>query len=239
MSIKTVIRLIGTVLAVIVAVAVSLDRDPRHQMAGLEVGIIVGCALVAFIISPYITLIPYRWIREKIRHAAVSDLIAGAIGLIIGLCIAALAGALISPIRFFEIGQWLPILVAFALAYICTAAAVWRKDDFARLFGSMIAAIGAGRRSAPREEPETEESEEHEELPRLRSRFGKKGNSAPGGFHGINSASGAAHRRPSQPDGTCDHGLGRASNAARSQYGCGVSKRGELHFQCACCRCRA
>ena len=55
--------------------------------------------MVAFIITPYVTLIPYHWIREKIRHAAVSDLIAGAIGLIVGLCIAALASALISPIR--------------------------------------------------------------------------------------------------------------------------------------------
>ncbi len=174
MSIKTGIRLAGTIVAVSIAVLVSLDRDPRHQTLGLETGIIVACAIIAFIITPYITLIPYHWIREKIRYAAVSDLIAGAIGLIVGLCIAALAGALISPIRYFEIGQWLPILVAFALAYTCTAAAVWRKEDFARLFGSMFGVIVAGRRSVAREEPEVEESDEHEDLPRLRGRFGKK-----------------------------------------------------------------
>jgi uncharacterized protein YacL len=177
MSIKTGIRLVGTVVAAIVALFVSFDRDPHHQYISLEIGIIAACAVVAFIITPYVTLIPYHWIREKIRHAAVSDLIAGAIGLIIGLCIAALASALISPIRIFEIGQWLPILVAFGLAYICTAAAVWRKDDFARLFGSMIAAIGAGRRSTVRDESENEpETEEREEVPKLRGRFGKKSN---------------------------------------------------------------
>ena len=174
MSVKTIIRLIGTVAVATIAVLMSVDKDPHHQFAGLEVGIIVACSVVAFIITPYVTLIPYGWIREKIRYAAVSDLIAGAIGLIVGLCIAALAGALISPIKFFEIGQWLPILVAFALAYTCTAAAVWRKDDFARLFGSMIGAIGAGRRSVAHEEGEAEEGEEHEETPKLRGRFGKK-----------------------------------------------------------------
>jgi uncharacterized protein YacL len=177
MSIKTAIRLVGTVVAAVIALFVSFDRDPHHQYISLEIGIIAACAVVAFFITPYITLIPYHWIREKIRHAAVSDLIAGAIGLIVGLCIAALASALISPIRLFEIGQWLPILVAFGLAYICTAAAVWRKEDFARLFGSMIGAIGAGRRSSTRDESENEpETEEREEVPKLRGRFGKKTN---------------------------------------------------------------
>jgi uncharacterized protein YacL len=176
MSIKTYIRLVAAVVVAIVALLVSFDRDPRHDSIGLEVGIIAACAVVAFIISPYVTLIPYRWIREKIRRAAVSDLIAGAIGLIIGLCIAALASALVSPIKLWDIGQWLPIIVALALAYTCTAAAVWRKEDFARLFGSMIGAIGAGRRSAVRDEQEGEESEEREEPPKLRSRFGKKSN---------------------------------------------------------------
>jgi uncharacterized protein YacL len=67
--------------------------------------------------------------------------------------------------------------VAFGLAYICTAAAVWRKDDFARLFGSMVGAIGAGRRSAVRDESEAEpDVEEREETPRLRGRFGKRTN---------------------------------------------------------------
>jgi uncharacterized protein YacL len=176
MSIKTNIRLVAAVVVAIAALLVSFSRDSRHQAIGLEIAIIVACAVVAFIISPYVTLVPYRWIREKIRHAAVSDLIAGAIGLIIGLCIAALASALISPIKLWDIGQWLPILVAVALAYTCIAAAVWRKEDFARLFGSMVSAIGAGRRSAVREEQDNDDGEEREEPPKLRSRFGKKTN---------------------------------------------------------------
>lgn len=176
MSIKTNIRLVAAVVVAVVALLVSFGKDPRHGSIGLEVAIIAACAVVAFIISPYVTLIPYHWIREKIRRAAVSDLIAGAIGLIVGLCIAALASALISPVKIWDIGQWLPILVALALAYTCTAAAVWRKEDFARLFGSMIGAIGAGRRAQVREEQEGEENEEREEPPKLRGRFGKKSN---------------------------------------------------------------
>jgi uncharacterized protein YacL len=176
MSIKTNIRLAAAIVVAIAALVVSFSKDPRHQTIGLEIAIIAACAVVAFIISPYITLIPYHWIREKIRRAAVSDLIAGAIGLIVGLCIAALAGALISPIKLWDIGQWLPILVAFALAYTCTAAAVWRKEDFARLFSSMIGAIGAGRRGAAREEQDNDDGEEREEQPKLRGRFGKKAN---------------------------------------------------------------
>jgi uncharacterized protein YacL len=176
MSVKTGIRLVGSVVAAVVALLVSLDRDPAHKTIGLEIGIIAGCAILAFIIAPYVTLLPYYWVREKIRRASVSDLIAGAIGLIVGLCIAALASALISPIKLWNIGQWLPILVAIGLAYLCTAAAVWKKEDFTRMFGSMFSAISERRRSsaAAREEADGEEADEREEPTKLRSRFGKK-----------------------------------------------------------------
>ncbi len=85
MSIKTISRIVGSVIAIAVVVGILLfDRaviDDRK--ISLEWGIALGIALVivAFLITPYVTVVPYRWMREKIRGAAASDLVAAAIGL--------------------------------------------------------------------------------------------------------------------------------------------------------------
>ena len=97
------------------------------------VGIAIICGLVAAIILPYVTTIPYRWVRDQIRKAEVSDLVAGAIGLVIGLIIAALLAIPLSQLSFFQIGRWLPTLVAALCAYLGITIAVLRKEDFGRL----------------------------------------------------------------------------------------------------------
>ena len=94
MSIKTISRIVGSIIAIAVVVSILLfDRaviDDRK--ISLQWGIAIGVAIVilAFLITPYITVIPSRWISDKISGAAASDLVAAAIGLTIGLIISAL-----------------------------------------------------------------------------------------------------------------------------------------------------
>lgn len=141
------------------------------------VGIAIICGVIAFIILPYVTTIPYRWVRDQIRKAEVSDLVAGAIGLVIGLIIAALLAIPLSQLSFFQLGRWLPTVIAVLCAYLGITIAVLRKEDFGRL--TSAAFLGRSRR-ANREEregdgEEHEEHEEREERTRLRDRIGVRG----------------------------------------------------------------
>jgi len=146
------------------------------------VGIAIICGVIAFIILPYVTTIPYRWVRDQIRKAEVSDLVAGAIGLVIGLIIAALLSIPLSQLSFFQLGRWLPTVVALLCAYLGITIAVVRKEDFGRLTSAAFG--GRAARRANREERESdedheeresdedhEEREEREEKTRLRERL--------------------------------------------------------------------
>ena len=68
MSIKTITRIIGFILAIGIVVGLFfLDRSQFPQgVSGVwwALGIGAGSALVAFIIAPYVTVVPYRWMRE-------------------------------------------------------------------------------------------------------------------------------------------------------------------------------
>ena len=143
------------------------------------VGIAIICGVIAFIILPYVTTIPYRWVRDQIRKAEVSDLVAGAIGLVIGLIIAALLAIPLSQLSFFQLGRWLPTVVALLCAYLGITIAVVRKDDFSRLTSAAFGGRAARRANRDREERESdedhEEREEREEKTRLRERLTGRG----------------------------------------------------------------
>jgi uncharacterized protein YacL len=170
------------VVAAGIALLVGLNIDPNHVHLDIVGGVAIGVGVLAFLLTPFIVLPPYRRIRDMIHHAEVSDLIAGAIGLIVGLCIAALANIFLSQIHFFQLGQWLPIVVALLFAYIGIAVAVLRKDDFGRLFASMF--VGARAQRKARDERENDERDERDEQqpattsPRLRDRFAVRGKAA-------------------------------------------------------------
>ncbi|GLV59375.1 twitching motility protein PilT [Dictyobacter sp. S3.2.2.5] len=95
-------------------------------------------AIAAFIITPYITVIPFQWVSNKIRAASASDLVSAAIGLAIGLILAVL---LAIPLQYlpFGLGQITPFLGAVIFGYIGLTTAVLRKSDIAHLFQSTIA----------------------------------------------------------------------------------------------------
>jgi uncharacterized protein YacL len=185
---RTILRLVGLIVAAGVALLVGMNIDNTHAHWDLVVGAAGLVGLVFFIITPWITIPPYRRIRDLIRHAAVSDLIAGAIGLIVGLLIAALANTFLWQVQVFHLGQWLPIVVAILMAYVGIATAVVRKDDFARLIMSVSSSARASRRAAREEREVTEEGEEHEERERptkLRERFSSRGKGARNGVERI------------------------------------------------------
>ncbi|HET8905328.1 MAG TPA: PIN domain-containing protein [Ktedonobacterales bacterium] len=166
------------VAAIAAVVGFSINNNSKAPWPWeVLVGIAIICGVIAFIILPYVTTIPYRWVRDQIRKAEVSDLVAGSIGLVSGLIIAALLAIPLSQLSFFQLGRWLPTIVAVLCAYLGITIAVLRKEDFTRLTSSAFA--GRAARRANREEREGDgddhdEHEEREEKTRLRERFGAR-----------------------------------------------------------------
>ncbi|GCE20206.1 PIN/TRAM domain-containing protein [Dictyobacter kobayashii] len=143
MSVNTVTRIIGALVAIGAAISISLYRATTLAPLPLPVPWVIAIiatvsAIAAFIITPYITVIPFQWISNKIRAASASDLVAAAIGLAIGLILAVL---LAIPLQYlpFGLGQITPFLGAVIFGYIGLTTAVLRKSDIAHLFQSTVA----------------------------------------------------------------------------------------------------
>src|SRR6058998_2569867 len=155
MSINTIARFAGALLTIsVVTVLFFLDRASLPLNIWWLGGIALGGALLAFVITPYITVVPYRWMRE----AAASDLVAAVIGLIVGLIISFLIAIPLANLP----GLWghiLPFVGTVVCGGLGVALAVQRKTDLAHLFQSAIAT----RRTRERDEEREKDKERSKE----------------------------------------------------------------------------
>jgi uncharacterized protein YacL len=181
MSGRFVIRIIGLVVAAAIAlleginIAGGIQKITYVTSWSMIIGVALVAGLVGLAIAPYVTLVPYRWIREQIRRANVSTVVAGVLGLMVGLIIAALLTLPISQLKFLGLGTWLPTVVAIACGSLGVGLAVQLRHDFVHLIS--VAFAGRAARRAEREEREGEERE-GEEAPVARegrSRLGLRG----------------------------------------------------------------
>ncbi len=157
MSITTISRFAGALLALIIIIGVDFfDRTLPILNIWWIIGIAIGAAIIAFIISPYISVVPYRWMRE----VAASDLIAAVIGLIVGLIISFLIDIPLANLPGIW-GRILPFVGTVVSGGLGFALAVQRKSDMIHLFQSGIAARRARERDRE-DEHEKDKSKEHE-----------------------------------------------------------------------------
>ena len=155
MSINTIARFAGAlVTVVIIAALLFVDRSTLPFNIWWIVGIGVGGALLAFVFTPYITVVPYRWMRE----AAASDLVAAVIGLIIGLIISFLIAIPLANLPGI-FGRMLPFVGTVVCGGLGVTLAVQRKNDLSHL----IQANFANRRARDREREEERQKEKEKE----------------------------------------------------------------------------
>jgi uncharacterized protein YacL len=98
-------------------------------------------AIFGLIVTPYITIYPFRWARNRLKLMPPLDLVSLAGGLFVGL----LLGALLSwPLSLLPgwLGQVAPTVVTLLLAYLGVYAAMQRKRD-------VLDALKAERSGAP------------------------------------------------------------------------------------------
>lgn len=133
MSINTISRIIGSLVAIAIVIGLFFfDHTTASLPIPWVIGIAIGGALVAFIITPYITVVPYRWMRDT----SASDLIAAVIGLTVGLIISSLLAIPLAPLANLptNLGHILPFVVAVVLSFLGITLAVQRKTDMVHLF---------------------------------------------------------------------------------------------------------
>jgi uncharacterized protein YacL len=170
-------RIVGSLIAIGTVIGVYFFEFYRINPRGIigwpwVIAITVIAGIIAFIITPYVTVKPYVWMRDKIRVAAASDLIAAAIGLTVGLIISALLAIPLASLPEL-LGRLLPFVGAVLFGYLGVMIAVLRKNDITHLFQN------AWARRARERERERDEERERERKERDKERESEK---SPNGF---------------------------------------------------------
>lgn len=130
MSTDFIFRLLGmvvfAVLGVLFGVSLAEATDQIPEFIGMLMGL-VG-ALFGLILTPYLTVRPFRWIRRILFGLSTRTLVAGLTGLVIGLIIAALMTFPLSllPNPFNKI---LPFAGVLLFGYFGIAIFVMRQQD--------------------------------------------------------------------------------------------------------------
>ena len=161
MSVKTISRIIGAVVALIAIMALYvLDRSQFPAWINLwwAIGVAAVAAIIMFIITPYITVMPYHWMR----NTSASDLLAAVIGLIVGLIISVLLGIPLSNLPA-NLGHILPFVGAVVFSCLGVAIAVQRKTDIMHLFQSGLIPRRTREREREREREEERVKEREKE----------------------------------------------------------------------------
>ncbi len=143
MSLEFVIRLVGMVVfAVVGAQSYRLFQSwgILDESARLVIILTLAGAALGLLIAPYITVVPFRLIRAKLKQLPASKLVSGVIGLAIGLAVAALLYPSLSALPE-PWGGVLPVVVSIVFGYIGAAVMVMRQGD---IFGLVAPRISSG-----------------------------------------------------------------------------------------------
>lgn len=134
MKAELVVRLVG--MAVLgyagfrLGVYLALEPADPEALRALIALTLAGAGM-GLLITPYLTTRPLRRVRDQLRAISAQDLVAGTVGLVVGLVIAALLALPLSllPAPF---GQVLPFLASLVLGYFGATLMVWRKQELAQ-----------------------------------------------------------------------------------------------------------
>jgi uncharacterized protein YacL len=129
--------------------AAQLDGQPYQYAA---IFFLIG-ALTGLVLTPYFTVRPFLVIRKRIRQAPAQQLLAGILGLVVGLIIAAL---LVFPLSLLPtpFKQILPFVVAVLFGYFGIMVMITRQNDIFNLIrGQLPDRSGKAREGADGAQP--------------------------------------------------------------------------------------
>ncbi len=91
------------------------------------------CGVLGYLMAPWLVIAPARTARNNLRAIPTNDLIAGTIGLMIGLIIAALLSYPIAQLPP-PFGSVLPLVLVIIFGYLGAVAAVMRQEELLSFF---------------------------------------------------------------------------------------------------------
>ncbi len=99
--------------------------------------LVLSSIALGLLLTPWVTIKPFHWIRRKIRQLPAQHLVAGTIGLVVGLIIAALLALPLS--RLPDPWAWiLPFVATIFFAYFGIAVMVMRRRDLLNVIGPRL-----------------------------------------------------------------------------------------------------
>ncbi len=144
MSFEFVLRLLG--MFVFFILGWKTGETLTSEMRYIIVLALAGSAL-GLLVTPWITVRPYKAARGTIRQVPAQQLLAATIGLVIGLIIAALTSIPLSALdkAFAPWGSLLPIASLILFGYLGAWVMVMRERDIYALFGGRLGREGSAR----------------------------------------------------------------------------------------------
>ncbi|MEI6045023.1 MAG: PIN domain-containing protein [Chloroflexota bacterium] len=134
MNVQFFFRLSGMVAGAVLAWQLgTILLSSEDQVRWVVVLSLAGAALGATI-APYFTTVPFIWARKRVKLLPAVDLIAGSIGMVVGLIVAALLSFPLSRLPGI-LGQIFPFMGAIGFGYLGLVVMVMRKREIFEFFG--------------------------------------------------------------------------------------------------------
>jgi uncharacterized protein YacL len=157
-----VLRYVGLIVGIYVGwqigIALSPD-DGGRESSGFPIMISASLGALFFLLTPYLTIGAITRLAQFVRRVEASDLIAGALGLLIGGLVSSLLAFPLSMLPS-PFGQYLPMIVLLTLCSVAVLSALIKKRDLMDLVGfRRVAGIVAdARQETPSPESSSESS---------------------------------------------------------------------------------
>lgn len=152
MKVDLLFRIVGALILGIFGWEIGMELAGTSALTGESIRWVapltaVG-ALIGALLAPWLTTVPARWARLNVRQIPAQQILAAAIGLVVGLMIAAL---LAWPLSFLPspFGKLLPAIGALVFGYLGTIVMVLRQKDIFALLGARWSASAALQEHTP------------------------------------------------------------------------------------------
>ena len=140
--IDRIFRLLGLIIFALIGweigILVTGVTNPIADLEALKYVVpltLVG-AIIGWIVAPWLTTRPAKFAVRIVRQIPIEEVIAGSIGLVLGLIVAALVAIPLAQLPP-PFGPILPFIASIVFGYLGALILVLRQDDLIRLFKKM------------------------------------------------------------------------------------------------------
>lgn len=145
MSVELPLRLLGMLAGGVIGwqVAIISGNPLSPDYLRTIIGLASAGAGIGLIATPYLSTRPLRYARHRLKQIPAQDLVAGVVGVVIGLIFSALLALPLSLLPS-PLGMFLPLLACLVLAYLGAATMILRQRDIFDLVGPTWGGLSLG-----------------------------------------------------------------------------------------------